>query len=127
MNLNYFDKKKLSKSQRLMALIKAQVHNLSHHEIYSQLNSSARINCFMSYHIFAVWDFIKLLKSLHNKTNIALQEQNLACFSETENVIEEIVFAKESELYSYGQQTERFALYLCALAELESVINSTNF
>ncbi len=108
-----------SESQKLTALIKAKIQKLSHHEIYSELTSSARIKCFVSYHIFAVWDFIKLLKSLQNKISIALREQFKECPSEMNRLIDEIVFAEKSDLYPYGQPNKDFDLYLRALAEIE--------
>ena len=118
MNLSYRNKE-LSESQRLTELIKAKTQKLSHHEVYSKLTSRAQISCFMSYHIFAVWNFIKLLKSLQIKTSIALRSQSLECSGETKGLIGKIVFAEESELYPYGQPTEYFALYLGAISELE--------
>ena len=111
--------KELSESQRLTELIKAKTQKLFHHEVYSKLTSRDRINCFMSYHIFAVWNFIKLLKTLQIKTSIVLRGQTLECSSETKKLISEIVFAEESDLYPRGQPTEDFALYLGATSEIE--------
>ena len=118
MNLNYCSYEEMREIIRLTNLIKVKIQKLSHHEIYGKLTSSVNINCFMSYHIFAVWDFMKLLKSLQNKMGIALQEQLAAYPSEIKKLIEEIVFAEESDLYPYGQPNKYFALYLQAISEI---------
>lgn len=119
MILYCYENEKLSESQRLIELIKEKTQKLFHHKVYSKLASRNQINCFMSYHIFAVWNFTKLLKSLQIKTSIALRSQTLECSNKTKTLIEKIVFAEESELYPYGQPTEYFALYLGATSELE--------
>ena len=111
--------KELSESQTLIELIETKIQKLAHHEVYSKVTSRSQINCFITYHIFAVWNFTKLLKSLQIKTNIALRSQTLECSSETKILIGEVVFAEESDLYPYGQPTEYFALYLRAVSELK--------
>lgn len=122
-NLSDYRNREPSKTQKLTALIKAKTQKLSRHEIYSQLTSSVRFNCFMSYHIFAVWDFIKILKSLQIKTSIALQKQLPEWSSETKELIEQIIFAEESTLCPYGQPTENFAFYIRAVLNIKSDFN----
>ncbi len=54
-----------------MSELKAEVNRMSQHlaahPIYQHLNSLAAIKCFMEYHVFAVFDFMSLLKSLQNQ------------------------------------------------------------
>lgn len=105
--------------QQLTANLKTQVSLLSHHSVYSELTSTAKIQCFISYHIFAVWDSFQLLRPLQNKVELALKKEKLKCSDKTKKLLEEIVFALPSELYLYGQPNDDFALYLRAIAELE--------
>ncbi|MDJ0568388.1 MAG: DUF3050 domain-containing protein [Pleurocapsa sp. MO_192.B19] len=118
-NSLHYGYKNNSKSQKLTTQIKVKIQQLSHHEIYSQLTSTDRIKCFISYHIFAVWDFDKLLRSLQNKITIALRRQFSECPSEINRLIKEIVFTEESDLYPNGQPNEDFTIYLRAIAELK--------
>lgn len=116
-NISGYQSKKTSKSQ-ITTLIQEKVHELTCHKIYRQLTSSDRIECFISYHIFAVWDFADLLNSLQRKIGIALQGQLSDCPREMNILIDKIVFAQNSELYPYGKPNEDFALYLRAMTEI---------
>ncbi|VEP14271.1 conserved hypothetical protein [Hyella patelloides LEGE 07179] len=118
MNLNHYQYEDRSKSNKLTIDIKAKIHKLSEHPVYSELTSIAKIECFISYHIFVYWDFMKLLKSLQNKLILALQGQFIECNDNNKKLINEIILSRESELYSYGELNEDFAIYLHSMAEI---------
>lgn len=119
MKLNFCENEHRSKTHRLITQIEAKIQRSSHHLVYSKLTSMKKIQCFVSYHIFAVWDSIKLLKSLQNKMSIALTKEYSAYPSELKRLINKIVFAQTSDLYPYGQPNDNFAIYLRAIAEME--------
>lgn len=100
-----------SESHKLITKIEAKIKQLSQHPVYNELTSRTKIKCFILYHIFAVWDFVKLLKPL--------QKQFLAYPRKSKRFIDQMIFAQTSDLYSYDQQNEDFALYLRAIAEME--------
>jgi len=87
------------------------------HKIYSAINDIDDLKIFMQYHIFAVWDFMSLLKALQN---------NLTCTSipwfpkgsaDTRHLINEIVVGEESDIDSYGNRKSHFELYLDAMQQ----------
>lgn len=87
------------------------------HKVYSAINGIDDLKVFMQYHIFAVWDFMSLLKSLQN---------NLTCTSvpwfpkgsaETRHLINEIVVGEESDIDSFGNRKSHFELYLDAMQQ----------
>ncbi|MDJ0719729.1 MAG: DUF3050 domain-containing protein [Prochloraceae cyanobacterium] len=53
--------------EQLQAEVNWMLQHLATHPIYQYLNSLEAIECFMKYHVFAVFDFMSLLKSLQNQ------------------------------------------------------------
>ncbi|MBV35024.1 MAG: hypothetical protein CMP47_06135 [Rickettsiales bacterium] len=92
---------------------------LSSHEAYQALNSVTSVRTFMEYHIYAVWDFMSLLKSL---------QQRLTCVDvpwieskqdpEVVRFINEIVIGEESDLDPEGNAVSHYSLYLKAMEEV---------
>jgi len=85
------------------------------HKVYSVIKNIEDLNVFMQYHVFAVWDFMSLLKALQN---------NLTCTSipwfpvgsaDTRFLINEIVVGEECDIDSTGTRKSHFELYLDAM------------
>ncbi|GAA4415888.1 DUF3050 domain-containing protein [Nibrella viscosa] len=88
-----------------------------HHNVYSVINNLDDLKVFMQYHVFAVWDFMSLLKALQN---------NLTCTSipwfpkgsaDTRYLINEIVIGEESDIDQNGNRKSHFELYLDAMQQ----------
>lgn len=120
MNLNYSDYEYEDKSlsHQLIADIKARLQ-LDRPLIYDNLTTINRIECFISYHIFGVWDFYKILGSLQNKLSVDVLNKSQQYPEALRQLLDKVVFALPSELYPYGQPNEDFARYLRAVAEID--------
>jgi hypothetical protein len=100
---------------------------LIQHSIYANIKTIKDLNVFMEHHVYAVWDFMSLLKSL---------QRNLTCVelpwipvgsAQTRYLINEIVLGEESDVDEAGKRTSHFELYLSAMKQTGcdlTIINS---
>lgn len=88
------------------------------HKVYGVIKDIEDLKIFMQYHVYAVWDFMSLLKTLQN---------NLTCTSvpwfpkgsaDTRHLINEIVVGEESDVDSFGIRKSHFEIYLDAMEQI---------
>jgi Protein of unknown function (DUF3050) len=102
-----------------MNIIQAKQQDLTHHPVYQSFNSIGAIQHFMRYHVFAVWDFMSLLKSLQNHITCTQVPWRPSGYpTEMVRLINQIVVGEESDLDQYGHPTSHFDLYLKAMEEV---------
>ena len=98
--------------------IKKYQRKLAEHPIYKELESPKNLKTFMHYHVYAVFDFMSLLKSIQNKIAPA---NNIWTPSNYPNkvvrFINEIVIAEESDTLPNGECLSHFEMYLLAMRE----------
>lgn len=92
---------------------------LSHHKAYGLLNSTNNIRTFMEYHVYAVWDFMTLLKALQRRvTCVDIPWRESGYPTEVVRFINEIVIGEESDLDQNGHPISHYSLYLEAMQEV---------
>ena len=101
----------------MQAAIAPYREQIINHKVYNAIKDLEDLKVFMQYHVYAVWDFMSLLKTLQN---------NLTCTSvpwfptgdaATRYLINEIVNGEESDIDEMGIRKSHFEIYLDAMAQ----------
>ena len=101
-----------------------QVRNtLLAHPVYSQIQDLQGLQRFSETHVFAVWDFMSLLKSLQiGLTSVTLPWLHVGN-ADTRYLINEIVLGEESDVDEAGNRISHFELYLKAMQQMGASTN----
>ena len=106
------------KIQNVIDHIESSQKELVKHKIYSKISSDDELKIFMENHIYAVWDFMSLLKAL---------QVNLTCIknpwipsdnTQAARFINEIVLEEETDEIKGGGVISHFELYLEAMKQI---------
>jgi hypothetical protein len=106
---------RLHKSLAVLADLRSQ---LQQHSVFESLASIADLRHFMRAHVFAVWDFMSLLKRL---------QRDLTCVDVpwiprhdkvAAHLINEIVLGEESDMTPAGEPSSHLDIYLDAMREI---------
>ncbi len=96
------------------------------HPVYAQINDINGLKNFTEFHVYVVWDFMSLLKSL---------QMGLTCVSlpwipigtaNTRFLINEIVTGEESDVDEAGNRISHFELYLQAMEQMGASTSEIN-
>lgn len=98
----------------LLAALRPLQLRLATHPLYRSIDSIAALRIFMQSHVFAVWDFMSLLKALQRRLTCVEVPWRPSADGATRRLINEIVLGEESDLYQ-GEALSHFELYLLAM------------
>ena len=105
---------------QLNAQIEGERQKLLSHPVYSKINDLQGLQKFTQTHVFAVWDFMSLLKSLQIcLTSVSIPWVPVGSAS-TRYLINEIVLGEESDVDEEGIRMSHFEIYLKAMHQMGS-------
>jgi hypothetical protein len=101
----------------LQAAIAPLRTELQTHPVYDHLRTLADVQTFMQQHVFAVWDFMSLLKWLQTHLTCARVPWLPTVDPLSRRLINEIVLAEESDEDGAGGYASHLELYLAAMEQ----------
>lgn len=106
-----------SRLNELQAALAPYRQALVTHPVYCEMNSLPRLRMFMQHHVFAVWDFMSLLKWLQAELTCVRVPWIPRRDGNTRRLINEIVVGEESDDDGAGGFTSHFEMYIEAMRE----------
>jgi hypothetical protein len=103
--------------EQLKAKIEPLRNQLISHPLYSRIHSVEELGIFMQQHVFAVWDFMSLLKALQQQLTCTTLPWVPVGNANTRYLINEIVTGEESDVDENGIRSSHFELYLKAMQQ----------
>jgi hypothetical protein len=95
--------------------IQPQKELLLQHSLYKKVRTIEDLQCFLENHVYAVWDFMSLLKALQSKLTCTTTPWFATQNPETRYLINEIVLAEESDLTLDGNRSSHYEMYIEAM------------
>ena len=113
--------------------IQSYKEEIVNHPLYSQLNTIDDIQKLMEIHVFAVWDFMSLLKGLQIELTCTKIPWKPIGENKTRRLINSIVLEEESDVDSEGNPSSHYEMYLDAMkecgantSEIDKFVNSVS-
>ncbi len=97
--------------------IQSHKNQLLNHSLYEKVKTIEDLHCFLENHIYAVWDFMSLLKALQNKLTCTTTPWLPIGNPQVRYLINEIVVAEETDLAYDGTRQSHFEMYLDAMQQ----------
>ena len=100
---------------------------LEDHPIYEAVSSIEDLQCFMTHHVYSVWDFMSLIKYLQHQIAPTRYPWTPQGDAEVRRFINELVLEEESDETNIpGQYSSHFELYQNAMSEIGADTSASN-
>jgi hypothetical protein len=101
--------------EKIQKVIEPLRQEIISHKVYSVINNLDDLKIFMQYHVYAVWDFMSLLKSLQIGLTCTTTPWFPVGNANTRYLINEIVAGEESDVDNEGIRKSHYEMYLEAM------------
>ena len=101
--------------QTINERIQSQKEALLQHSLYNKVQTISDLHLFLESHIYAVWDFMSLLKALQSQLTCTTTPWFATKNTEIRYLINEIVLAEETDLTLDGKHQSHFEMYIEAM------------
>ncbi|NBV13441.1 MAG: DUF3050 domain-containing protein [Sphingobacteriia bacterium] len=106
-----------SEIEKIKKAIEPLRQEIINHKVYSAIHDLNDLKIFMQYHVYAVWDFMSLLKTLQNNLTCTTVPWFPKGSADTRQLINEIVVGEESDVDLKGIRKSHFELYLAGMEQ----------
>lgn len=103
--------------EKLKTVTEPLRQEILNHKVYDAISHLDDLKIFMQYHVYAVWDFMSLLKSLQNSLTCISVPWFPVGDADTRHLINEIVLGEESDTDITGNKKSHFEQYIDAMQE----------
>lgn len=101
--------------QHINNSIESQKSALLQHSLYNKVKTIEDLHTFLESHVYAVWDFMSLLKALQSQLTCTTTPWFATKNPETRYLINEIVLAEETDLTLDGKRQSHYEMYVEAM------------
>jgi len=100
--------------------IKPLSDQILNHSIYESIKTVEDLRIFMKYHVYAVWDFMSLLKALQTNLTCTTFPWYPVGTPDTRFLINEIVVGEESDVDMNNIRKSHFEIYIDAMNQVDA-------
>lgn len=107
----------IAESAALSPAVSVLRHRIDRHPVYAAVQTAGALGVFTAHHVFAVWDFMSLLKRLQRDLTCVTLPWMPSPYPTAARLINEIVLGEESDETPHGYRSH-YELYRGAMAEI---------
>jgi Protein of unknown function (DUF3050) len=108
----------LKRLDALRTSLQGLTDGLSDHAVYELVSTTSDLQVFMEHHVWAVWDFMNLLKAIQQRFTSTLIPWTPRGDGNMRRFVNEIVLDEESDKKPHDGYSSHFEIYLAAMVEV---------